>query len=70
MSNELYNVLSRATDGLYEGEGLVAGIFGFVGLFLCSFVCLFVYLFVRMCVLVCACVCACLCVCACVRLYA
>lgn len=26
MSNEMYNVLSRATDGLYEGEGqLVAG---------------------------------------------
>ena len=22
MSNEMYNVLSRTTDGLYEGEGL------------------------------------------------
>lgn len=23
MSNEMYNVLSRATDGLYEGEGVL-----------------------------------------------
>jgi hypothetical protein len=25
MSNEMYNVLARATDGLYEGEGCCAG---------------------------------------------